>query len=1178
MDLIRASIQKPVAVAVGVILIILFGVLALTRIPIQLTPNVDSTVITVSTFWEGANPQEVERDIIEKQEEKLKGVTGLKRMVSESSYSMGSITLEFNVGVDKDAALREVSDKLREVPDYPDTVDEPVITDGDPRDKDYIAWIIFETTDDDFDMRALQDFAEDRVKPSLERVVGVSEVNVLGGWEREVQIRVDPVRLAQHGLTYGEVATALRRENVNVSAGAVQEGKLDVAVRTVGRYGSVDEVNETIIVQTPGGPVRVGDVAEVRLSHKEPFSFVRNKGRTVLALNVQREVGSNVIAVMEGVNEELGSLNGPGGLLEAKAREINLNGDLKLRKVYDQTIYIDQAINLVISNIYIGGALAVITLLLFLRSLRSVGIIALAIPISVVGTFVAMVGLGRNLNVISLAGLAFAIGMVVDNSIVVLENIFRRLELGERPMHAAYGATREVWGAILASTLTTVAVFVPILFLEEEAGQLFRDISLAICASVLLSLVVSITVIPCAARGWLRLTARNDKARKEHTRTDWLEHGRSPSALVGRLIYWLCGSVIARAALVAIFAAGAIFGSLLLMPPADYLPTGNRNLVFGFMIPPPGYNLDTMERIAKRVEEDLAPYWEVLELRDDPAAYEKAVANLPAIQIPDGRGGMMDIQPPPINNYFFVGLSSGQMFHGAVSEEDQRVADTLALMTHATRSEKMPGTFAFSFQAPLFRVGGSTGASIEIEFVGDNLGEVTQAAQGAMMALGGKYGYSGLRPDPGNFNVPGPEVQLQLNRRRATELGLTTQDLGAALQALGDGLFVGEYRAEGESIDIKVVDTNGVSESGAPLQRDIDQLAQAPIATPEGFVVPLGEVARLVRTTAPTQINRVEERRAVTIEFSPPRDLALEEAMEEIDAILSGMRQSGQIAPSVDTRLAGSADKLTAVRAAMLGDGTLTGLLGSRMFLALLIVYLLMCVLFESFLYPLVILLSVPLATLGGFIGLRVVHEWSTFNRYLPEQKMDVLAMLGFVILIGVVVNNAILLVHQALNFMRGEGETGLNQAEKLPPRRAIAESARTRLRPIMMSTMTSVGGMLPLVVMPGSGSELYRGLGSVVVGGLLVSTIFTLFLVPLLFSLVLDLRLVVGGWFGSSVDDVVGGVTEDVTPSPAPAPGSSSKPGAPSTTPKPTPAKKPTTTPTREPEPAPVVGASRKR
>jgi len=1117
MDLIKLSIEKPVAVTVCVMLTILFGILALTSIPIQLTPNVDEPVVTVTTNWVGASPQEVEQEIVEKQEEQLKSAAGLRRMTSQSVYGSGTVRLQFEISVGREEALREVSDLLRQVPEYPENVDEPIIEAGDPNNKDYIAWIILECSDPQFDTRTLQDFTEDEVKPILKRVPGVSAIGVLGGNAREVQVRVDPVRMAQLGVTFGAVADALRAENINVSAGRIEEGKTDVTVRTVGKYESAEEIQQTIIAYGAGGPIRIGDFADTVVTYREPESFVRSRGKTVLAINVQRESGSNVIEVMKGVRAAVASLNEPGSILDQHAKRLGLGGPLTLEQVYDQTIYIDQAIGLVNDNIYLGGAITMLSLVLFLRSIPALGIIALTIPVCLIGTFVAMAAMGRNLNVISLAGLAFATGVVVDNANVVIDNIMRHQdEKISPPERAVYNATREVWLAVLASTLTTVVVFFPVLIIKEEVGQLFRDIALALVVSVILSLVIAVTVVPCAAQRTMKprralqpTDAKPTRLRSITARAwallDW-------SHVLGRFVEFASGSVLARLAVIIFFVGISVWGSKKLMPPADYLPKGNRNLVFGVMITPPGYNLEKMQELSDRVEPEIKPYWEAgLVKLHNPDAYPEAAAKLPTIPTFDfaTMGPGPEIQPPGIENYFLVGFGN-VMFHGGISSEDDRVVDMMELMNHATRQENLPGVFAFAQQAPLFQIGGA-GSSIEVEVSGDNLDVVNSAALNLFMGLGSdpNFGFQRIQPNPGNFNVPAPEMRLSIDRIRASQFGITTRDLGLAASAAGDGAFAGEYHIGGQTVDIRVITKDAAATQAIDRAQRIaaESLADIPLASRTGQVVPLSSVATLTRTTAPEQINHAEERRAVTLNVTPPDGMPLEAGMNLIKDTVTGLRTSGQIPPAIDVQLAGSADKLTSVRTALLGDGTFLGLLQSRFFLAVLINYLVMAVLFESFVYPFVIMFSVPLAAVGGFAGLALVHQWSVADRYMPDQNLDVLTMLGFVILLGTVVNNAILLVAQALNFMKGYGESELDKREPLAPRKAIAESVRTRLRPIIATSLTTVTGTLPLVIMPGAGSELYRGLGSVVTGGLVVSTIFTLILVPLTFSLVLDIQ-----------------------------------------------------------------------
>ncbi len=1095
MDIVKLSVKQPVTISVGVILTLLAGVLSFGRLPIQLTPNVEDTIIAVTTAWEDASPQEIEQEIVDKQEEKLQGISNLIAITSVSRQGEGTIRLEFKVGTPKEVALREVSDKLREVPEYPENADEPVIEASDPENRDYIAWLVLSATDSQFDIRTAGDFADDRIKPVLERIPGVSEVNVLGGREREVQLRYDPLKLATRGLTPAQLVQAITRHNLNTSAGQVELGKYDVRIRTIGQYDDLDTIRNTVIKYDNGAAVFVRDVAEVTQTFKEPLTFVRSRGKPVIAINAQREVGSNVIEVMEMLKERAARLNAPGGVLDNMAQQLGLNGKLQLTQVYDQTTYIDDAISLVQNNIWIGGSLAILVLVLFLRSIRTVGIIALAIPLSVVGAVVGMVAMGRSVNVISLAGMAFAVGMVVDNSIVVLENVFRHLEMGKKPVQAAMEGAREVWGAVLASTLTTLVVFIPIILIQEEAGQLFRDIALAICAAVGFSMLVAITVIPSASALFLRQRTREEIERKAGKKS-FMGAGGYP-ALLGRVIYRLCGSVPARIGLVAVFTLGSLYGSAKLAPPADYLPHGNRNLVFGLMIPPSGYSLDKKSELGERVERTIAPYYDAGELPAGSAEREEAVSQLPAVPTFNYMLGVPGepVVPPALENYFLVSFR-GLLFHGGVSSDPKRAVDMVPLFNNAARADVAPGVISFAFQVPLFRLGGTTGSAVKIDFMGADQSQVIAAAGAAFGALAQKYGPMTIQPDPPNFNIPGPELLVYPDEVQMANLGMTATDLGMAVQTSGDGRIVGDYRIGGESIDLKIISQNAVD------QTDLNALGDVPIATPVQRVVPLSSLAEIRHVMSSEQVNRVSRQRAVTLQFTPPENLPLEQAVSEIEGTLDQMRAAGSLPAGVDTQIAGSASKLQAVMKTLVGDKTLVGTLGSSLVIALLVVYLLMCVLFQSFLYPLVIMISVPLATLGGFLALRLVFLWSVMDRYLPVQKLDVLTMLGFIILIGVVVNNAILIVHQSLNFMRGS-----ESEPPMPSRQAIAESVKSRVRPIFMTTFTSLGGMLPLILMPGSGSELYRGLGSVVTGGLLVSTLFTLVLVPLLLSLTFDMK-----------------------------------------------------------------------
>jgi HAE1 family hydrophobic/amphiphilic exporter-1 len=1038
MKLVDLSVKYPVSTTVWVFFVVLFGALSLMEIPVQLTPDITRPEITVTTVWPGASPQEVEREIVDEQEEYLKSVEGLVRLTSESFDSLGRVNLEFAVGVDIDAALLKVSTKLDQVPAYPVDADRPIIVSAS-ENAQAIAWIVLRPLNVAApEIPTLRNFAEDVIQPRLERVEGIAKINVYGGREEEMQVVFDEMAVAARRLTIREISQALAQGNRNISAGTFDEGKRRYIARTQGEYLAPEDAERVVVKYLGGSPVRVKDVAVSRYGFKKRESTVRNQGAETLAINAIRQAGSNVLQVMAGLKEAIRDLN----------ETVLSDMGLELEQVYDETDYIVSAIGLVEQNLVVGGSLAILVLLVFLRSLPPTLIVSLAIPISIVGTFIMMLLFGRTLNVISLAGCAFAAGMVVDNSIVVLENIYRHAQMGESRRAAALTGTKEVWGAVLASTLTTVAVFLPIIFVEEEAGQLFRDIAIAISFSVIWSLVISVTLIPCMASRMISAAPSGDEP-KRHLRDHLF--GIVPIADratrgVADFVYRICGSVTARLMVVFALTGLALGFAWELSPKAEYLPEGNRNLIFALMIPPPGYSIEEFEAIGKQVEGELKPYWE--------------------------KGGAGPKAEPGLSNFFFVAFGQS-VFMGAVSEDPLRVAELVPVMRRI--ASRIPGMIAIVKQASLFARATGSGRAIDVEITGPDLKRLVAMGQTMFERIMHLIPEAQLRPIP-SLDLGNPEVRILPDRDKAARVGLTAEEIGVNVDALLDGIKVGEVRRLGQKIDLTLTgEDKGI--------RSKDDFENLQLNTALGNTVTLGSVADVQLTAGPTQINHVERMRAVTIQVIPPSEMALEAAMETIVTdVVKPMVDSGDLSRPYGVRLAGTADDLTRTRRSLQGN----------FILALIITFMLMASLFESFLYPLVIMFSVPLAAAGGFLGLYLM------NRLISYQPMDVLTMLGFVILIGIVVNNAILIVHQALNFMRNEGASA---------REAIRLSVQSRMRPIFMSTLTSVMGMLPLVLFPGAGSELYRGMGSVILGGLVISTVFTLLLVPSLFSLVMDAK-----------------------------------------------------------------------
>ena len=1132
---IAAFIRNPVKVAVGVLLLALFGILAMYAMPVQLSPDVEQPRVTISTVWPGASPHEIEKEIVKEQEEQLKSVQGVTKMTSDCSESVGTVTLEFAIGTNLQEALLKVNSQLQQVPSYPPDSDEPVIRTSDPNAnaiawmilsarpaedeqinqfaidhpeaKDRVAWVmrahnnglklyrLKKLADEfpaaqsllppDLDVTQYLKFTEDQIEAQLERVPGVGSANIFGGQEPELQVIVDPKQLAARGLTVADVRTALIENNQDTSAGDFWEGKRKYIVRTLSEYRSVDQVSNQIIASPGGQPVYVRDVAEVKLGFKKPGGFVRGYGIDNIAVNCQRETGANVMDVMDGIREKVRSLNN--GILKKEG--------LLLTQVYDETEYIDSSIGLVNQNIILGSALTVIILMLFLHIswravlfapllavsailalivspwfffltllliivagmwfARGALVVALAIPTSIVGTFLILNLLGRSLNVISLAGLAFAVGMLVDNAVVVLENVVRFSQKGHTPFAAARLAAIEVWGAVLASTLTTLAVFLPVIFLEGEAGQLFLDIALAISAAVGLSLLVSIIVIPTASA---RILQTSDQTESEPGSVErfFIRLGQWVTETVVRANEWIQRSTLRRVSVVAILFAGAIGVSYWLLPKVEYLPEGNRNLVISLVLSPPGYNVDQLESMGIAVERELEPYWNHDELTDP------------------------ELDAPAIDDFFCVAFGS-TLFIGVSSRDDTQAGQLIPLI-QSRLGTKFPGAFVVAFQTSLFASELSGGRSIEVETTGPDL-EKLVGIGGQIM--GQTYGLmppgTQAQPVP-SLDLSSPEVHVLPKPQQISDLGITSAELGYAVNALIDGAYVTDYYVGADKIDLVIMGSDTFRGNTQDLESRY--VATRNMSQP----VRLGALADVRIGAGPQQINHRERERAITIQITPPETMALQEAIETVNQqIIAPIRDSGQLGNDYQIRLSGTADKLKQTWDA----------LKFNVLLAILITYLLLAALFESWIYPLVIILSVPMGAVGGIIGLKLLGYYLAWQGSSP-QALDVLTMLGFVILIGTVVNNAILIVHQSLNFMENES---------MPLKPAVLESIRTRIRPIFMTTITTVCGLSPLVFFPGAGSELYRGLGSVVLGGLVVSTVFTLFLVPTLFSLMVDIK-----------------------------------------------------------------------
>ncbi|MGB5283282.1 MAG: efflux RND transporter permease subunit, partial [Polyangiales bacterium] len=760
-----------------------------------------------------------------------------------------------------------------------------------------------------------------------------------------------------------------------------------------------------------------------------PVGVALVQDRPAMVMLLSREAGTNVLEVTREVHEVISELQ----------REKFDREGLQIEILADQVEYIEGALDLVQQNLLLGAVLAMIVLFLFLRTFGASAVVSVAIPVCAFATALGMQALGRTINVVSLAGITFAIGMVVDNSIVALESIDTWRTRAPNTRLAAYRGIRDVWGALVASTATTVAVFIPIVLWQGEVGELLRDVAVAIALAVSASLVVSVLVIPS-------LAARLLSQGKTLDIGSLTGFGRRFRSRVTEQVRWLCSSTRRSMSTIALAIVGSLLVVWALLPPMEYLPTGNRNLVFGILIPPPGYSIDELEATGNRLQREMARYTGVEA---------------------DGEAN--------IRRSFFVG-SPDRVFAGAVAENKEDVGRMLDLLRRV--QSKIPGMISFATQASLFGRSIGGGRVVEIDIQGPDLQTLTKVGGRLFGDLRTALPGAQIRPVP-SLDPGAPELHVIPKRKEAAQLQMGGAELGLVVDALIDGAIIGEYTPEGSpKLDVVL---RAVTE-GNRLLPDAPALLSAPVATPSGRTVPLGALARIEERLGPSVIRHLERRRAITLNVSPPEDQALEDAIDTIrNEVIGGLEREGAVPAGVAFGLSGAAGKLELAQKQF----------GNILLLALVICFLLIAALFEDFVSPLAVLMSVPLAAAGGAGGLWLV------NALLGKQPLDLMTALGFLILIGVVVNNAILVVDGSLARLRA----GSSLSEAVP----LAVEAR--VRPIFMTTATSLAGLLPMVLFSGSGSELYRGVGAIVLGGLLLSTVFTLFVVPTAFTLLWRLR-----------------------------------------------------------------------
>jgi multidrug efflux pump subunit AcrB len=1003
MSLIRLSADNPASLLAAAVLLFVLGVIGIASLPIQMLPNLEYPEININTSWRNAAPQEVEANIVEPQETVLRQVPGVVEMSSDVRAGSGNVHLVFDVGTDLQQAMLDVLNALNRAEEAPPDADEPSIQVGGWDFPVATLLVHPEVATPGTDVTDFQRVIEAQVEPALLEIDGVQRVNLNSQRDSLVLINFDPYRAAALGVQVSDIANTVTRA-VNATGGLASVGRRQYTVRFLGGF-DLAELGDLIVARPNNQPIRLREVADITTELYPRSGFMYRTGFPAYYISVQGKYGANTVTILDDINEKIDELNA--GPLALEGLQIVLS--------FDASVHIRRAIGLVNGNLVLGVFLALGVLWWFLRGWRATLMIATTIPFSLLSSLLVLSLLGRSLNVVSLAGLAFAVGLVLDAAIIVQENIVRLRQAGKTPAEAAREGPSQVVGALFASTITSIAIFLPILFMQGLEGQLFADLALTLSVAVTTSLIAAITVLPVASNHF-----RSDQLTIDRLAPFWDRITRKIVGLTNtpRLrTKWIVSLLVAPALL-----------TWLLAPKLDFLPQADSDGVQVFFSMPEGIPLST-------IENEL-----ILETIDRLKPHVDGDAS------PGIRG---------YNLYSWGSNATGIYIY----PDDPREAPELMDKLRDEILVGLPGARPFVSRASLLNIGISGGRNIDIDLQGPELMALMNAAKAGQDAMNERFEDWSVRALPG-VSLSKPELQLVPDDLRITQAGLDRGAIADAVRAFTGGLNAGRYFDGNESVDVLIW-------SGA--WDTPEDLAGVPIYTPNSGIQVIGELANIERTVGPTQLRRVNGQRTVTLQVLPPSDMTMEDALNTIRSEIGPVLRDA-LPDDAEIFYRGTADQLDAAVADM----------GKNFGLAVLILALIMAAMFRSVKDSLIVLLVMPLAVVGGVIGLRILNLFT-------YQSLELLTMIGFIILLGLVVNNAILLVHQT----RAAEREGLKRAD------AVAQAIRIRARPIFMSTLTSVCGMLPLMLVPGAGSDIYRGLATVIVGGMSVSAIFTLLLLP---------------------------------------------------------------------------------
>ncbi len=1013
--MIATFIKRPVFTTMFILLLVVFGIRCYPEIGVDLNPDVDLPIVSVRVTYDGASPQEMETLVTKPIENRVSQVSGIKTLSSTVLEGYSETVLEFNIGVDPQVKASEVREKVSSVrKSLPDDIDEPVTQTVDLNSRPIVAYTFSSASRSRGEIRRI---IEDNIKDELQMVEGVSEVNVVGASQRAIRIVLKPEKLAEYGIAYQTIKNKINANNYNTPGGKARSNAMEITVRTVGKYNTIDDIKQVVVANDNGRPVYIGEVADVIDDWEDEDTFASANGEPCVMTFVRKQSKTNTVDVTDNINARMEEL-----------KQSNLPPDITVSKVRDQSSYIRDNIADVWNAIIFGGFLALLITYLFLRNFRATVIGGLCIPTSIIATFFIMKVMDFTLNNMSLMALSLAVGILIDDAIVVIENIFRHIELGQTPFHAAREATEELTLAILATSLSLMAVFVPIGNMGETIGQYFKQFGLTVAFAVAFSTIVAFSLTPMVSAYWIKA---EDEAAAGRERTHFVQRAldkfeagfQSVREMYNSLMQW----ALVRPKKIVAAGVISLLLNLLLLPfvGTEFQPTYDSGEFSVNVKAPIGTSLKKTVELATPLQQYISGLPEV---------------SIVALNIGNGRNpvnqGSMDVRLKPSDER---------------RRSMQQIMDELRAQFRNVEGLKV---------TVVSNQGGGRGDSrpVQVGLRGSNIKELkSYALQLAEM----------LRQTPGATDVDisdseeQPEIVVKLDHAKASELGLDATEVGKVVEMA----IMGKSTANSYTIGDNDYDIILQLEQGQ--RTDINDVQNLRVSSSDGRFIRLGDIATIKYGSGPTRIEREDKQRQIVVYANTvgvsPGDLIAKVKSEYIPEL--------NMPSGYNYKMIGQADNMARSFKEVY----------KAVILAIVVVYMVLAAQFESFSQPLIIMASLPFAVIGAVLGLLVAG-----------QTANMMSMIGFTMLLGLVTKNAILLI----DYANQQRERGLDIQS------AVLEACSLRLRPILMTTLSTILGMLPIALGIGEGAELRQSMGVVLIGGLTTSTLLTLVVVPLIYLL----------------------------------------------------------------------------